>query len=97
MSDKKYTLADHEAYHEKVEREEAKEAAAQKERVAKESARRRWLAAGGDPDVFERQWGGRDGIYAQIQAEERYARIKEAQQQDTAARERQRRSRTGRL
>ena len=89
-NDQVYTIEDHEAYREKVEAEERKEAADRKERVTIEHARRQWLRGNGDEATFEKQW---PSIYEQIQKEQREERIKNATREDTAAREAQRRSR----
>ena len=53
---KRYTLEDHEAYSKEQDEQKAKEEEARRERTEKESARRAWLADGGNVRDFEREW-----------------------------------------
>jgi kynurenine formamidase len=89
-----YTREMHEAYRKKVEAEERKEAAARQERIDKLNARRQWLKANGDEDVFERDW---PDIYKDILEERRKEQVRTAAAADTQAREAQRRSRVSQI
>jgi hypothetical protein len=53
---RQYTQADHEEYRRKVDEQAKKEEEANRERTAKESARRAWLADGGSGGDFEKAW-----------------------------------------
>jgi hypothetical protein len=52
----RYTLEDYEAYRKEQDEKATKEAEEQRERTEKESARRAWLADGGNARDFEREW-----------------------------------------
>jgi len=51
-----YTLEDHEAYRKEQDEKAAKEAEERREQMEKESARRAWLADGGNAGDFQREW-----------------------------------------
>ena len=89
-----YTREMHEHYRKQVEEQERKDRAAAQERADKLNARRQWLRANGDEDVFEKQW---PEIYKQIQEERQAERIRNSAKEDTAAREAQRRSRVSKI
>ena len=52
----RYTLEDFEAYRKEQDEKATKEAEERRERTEKESARRAWLADGGNSGDFEREW-----------------------------------------
>ena len=52
----RYSLEDHEAYRQEQDEKAAREAEERRERTEKESARRAWLADGGNASDFEREW-----------------------------------------
>jgi hypothetical protein len=52
----RYTLEDFEAYRKEQDEKAAKEAEERWERTEKESARRAWLADGGNAGDFEHEW-----------------------------------------
>jgi hypothetical protein len=52
----RYTLEDHEAYRKEQDEKAKKEVEANRERTEKESARRAWLADGGNASSFEKEW-----------------------------------------
>jgi hypothetical protein len=52
----RYTLEDFEAYRREQDEKAAREAEERRERTEKESARRAWLADGGNASDFEREW-----------------------------------------
>jgi hypothetical protein len=52
----RYSLEDHEAYRKEQDAKAAKEAEERRERTEKETARRAWLADGGNAGDFEREW-----------------------------------------
>jgi len=52
----RYTLEDHEAYRKEQDEKAAKEAEERREQMEKESARRAWLADGGNAGDFQREW-----------------------------------------
>jgi hypothetical protein len=53
---RRYTQTDHEEYRRKVDEKAKKEEEANRERTEKDSARRAWLADGGNAGDFEKAW-----------------------------------------
>ncbi len=80
MTEKKYTIEQHQAYREKVDAEEAEEKQARADKIEKEAARALWTQDGGSASDFEKAWPG-------MRDEARRDRIKNA---DQRAREEQR-------
>ena len=83
----RYTLEDHEAYRKEQDEKAAKEEEARREKTEKESARRAWLADGGNAADFEKEW-------PKLRDEGRRRRVVDANRR---AREEQQASRVSRI
>ena len=84
---KRYSIEDHEEYRRKVDEQAAKEAEELRERMEKETARRAWMADGGNAADFEREW-------PKLRDEGRRQRVMDA---DKRAREQMRNGTTSRI
>ena len=83
----RYTKEMHEEYRRQQDEKAAREETARRERAEKESAKRAWIADGGDEASFEKEWPG-------LRAEGRRRRVLDA---DQRAREEMRSSNVSRV